>query len=516
MEIEPPDKAPDGTENSLLQPGLPQRYQLKEFLGQGGMGKVFRAFDSVLDREVAIKVVSTGELDETTRARFFQEGKVLASLNHPNIVKILSSGFTESGLPYHVMEYLEGETLAGELQRGTLFPRRFHEIFSQVLSGLEHAHLHNLIHRDLKPTNIIIAPEGENGSQAKIIDFGIARVEAAGEERPALTRTGVLPGSPPYMSPEQCSGGEIDSRSDLYSLACIMYKCISGEPPFAGDNDLETMYKHVNEEAPKLSLLAVGKEDRRLAQLVDRCLLKKKEERIQTAQELKLELNEIFKSLPSMSFGSSVRKKAMLSAKVLAGCCLVALVPGLFWVGAKQHASSNKSWKAPAGESIQRAHLWDRANRNKQRIKFALKYLSNKSGQKEEAKISELAKDANDFGGATLQLFRLGDERVTAATLSQADKVLSSALAFQSASSGEFVTPLLKRAACRLEIGDFAGCKSDFTRALSTAAEIWGADSQSWLDAFFAVYSFSNSFKGLQWSECSYGQDLVPLAWKAD
>lgn len=269
---------------SEIKLGLPDRFESKGIIGQGGMGVVFRAFDKQLQREVAIKVLFiTGVNDEENVGRFTREAKALALLDNPNIVKILSWGVNEDGHPYYVMEFVDGTSLSTLLADGKpLSATRFFAIFNQVLSGLEHAHRHKIVHRDLKPSNIILC-ETPDGPCAKIIDFGIARVLDAGNQ--SFTKTNHLIGSPMYMSPEQCKAGKVDHLSDLYSLGCVMYESLVGRPPFSGDSALEVMYKHMSESAPVLEQTCSA-ETRELGKLIDRCLAKDPQSRPQSAQEV--------------------------------------------------------------------------------------------------------------------------------------------------------------------------------------------------------------------------------------
>lgn len=278
---------------------FPKRYELKSLIGQGGMGFVFHAYDQQLMRDVAIKVLSIqGQNDAEAQERFLREAKALALLDHPNLVRIFSSGINEKGYPFYVMEFLQGESLASELSRGRMQADRFFEIFAQLLAGLEHAHSKRIAHRDLKPSNIMICLNSDGqDSSCKIIDFGIARIEPTPEQTErTLTRTDSLLGSPLYMSPEQCRGQRGDYKSDIYMLGCIMHECITGEPPFRGDNAIGTMYKHMAEVPPDLSTMAKSASSKQLAVLVSRCLAKDPAERPASLAEIQTELKTIIGS----------------------------------------------------------------------------------------------------------------------------------------------------------------------------------------------------------------------------
>lgn len=285
-------------EAPLFLAGLPDRFRLLSLLAKGGMGCVFAATDLTMNRDVAIKLLQyEGSNTEQAQERFLRETKVLASLKHPNIVQILSSGLTASGEPYYVMELIEGESLGSELQRTkTLSIKRFFEIFSEVLDGLSYIHEHGIIHRDLKPDNIMILKDNENGSKVKIIDFGIARNQGNESSHGSLTKTNAVLGSPAYMSPEQCKGDRLDHACDIYSLSCIMYQCLSGNQPFNGATAIEIMYKHMNENPPVLKFAGASKNTKEFALLIQQCMQKDPRQRPQSAAVIRKHLEEILQS----------------------------------------------------------------------------------------------------------------------------------------------------------------------------------------------------------------------------
>ncbi len=209
-------------------------YRIVERLAAGGMGEVYRASDTKLGREVAIKVLPDAFVRDPERlARFEREARLLASLNHPNIAAI--HGFEQSrGIPYLVLELVPGETLADRLSAGPLRIEEALRICVQIAQGLEAAHERGVIHRDLKPANIKITPEGK----VKVLDFGLAKAFAADlAESSAVTevgtRQGVILGTPSYMSPEQARGKPVDKRTDIWSFGCVLYEALTGRPrPF--------------------------------------------------------------------------------------------------------------------------------------------------------------------------------------------------------------------------------------------------------------------------------------------
>ncbi|MCS7064193.1 MAG: protein kinase [Methylacidiphilales bacterium] len=222
------------------------RYSHFEKIGEGGLGEVYKAWDNQLQRWVAIKRVTTpsGTLDNTASLTAWQEAMRLASFSHPHIVTVYDFGRDEAG-SYVVMEYLDGETLEAYVERnGALSEKDFIELMKQILEGLIAAHQKTLIHRDLKPGNIMITKLPSGRFQAKILDFGLAGF-LKGARIQSVDASGSLFGSVYYMAPEQCQGGTIDARADLYALGCIGYFCLTGRRAFDGDSVDEVMQAHL-------------------------------------------------------------------------------------------------------------------------------------------------------------------------------------------------------------------------------------------------------------------------------
>jgi eukaryotic-like serine/threonine-protein kinase len=228
---------------------LAERYQLDRSLGNGGMGEVFEATDLTLHRNVAVKLLSPSLVqDEPARARFLREARALAQVNSPHVVAVYDAG-EDDERPYLVMELVEGTTLEHELERaGRLEPPRAVAIATDIASGLASAHEQGIVHRDVKPSNVFLTPS----DAAKIGDFGIARLE-----RPdaTLTLTGQTFGSPPYVAPEQATGGTVDARADLYSLGCVLFQMLVGRRPFSGDDAVSLVYQHVHTTPPRVDSL---------------------------------------------------------------------------------------------------------------------------------------------------------------------------------------------------------------------------------------------------------------------
>jgi eukaryotic-like serine/threonine-protein kinase len=262
------------------------RYRLERSLGSGGMGEVFVATDSVLDRRVALKQLSSALAeDEAARSRFFRESRALARINDPNVVGVFDAG-EEDGTPFLVMELIEGTTLRNELRaNGRTDPERAREIGAGVAGGLAAAHAHGVIHRDVKPSNIFLTANG----QPKIGDFGIARIERGDM---TLTLTGQAFGSPAYMAPEQAMGGRVDARADLYSLGCVLYEMLAGRRPFQGNDAVSLAYQHLHTEPVHLDVTD-ARVDPHLATLVASLLQKDPADRPGSAEDVRSALAEV-------------------------------------------------------------------------------------------------------------------------------------------------------------------------------------------------------------------------------
>jgi eukaryotic-like serine/threonine-protein kinase len=227
------------------------RYELGELLGRGGMAEVRKGTDTRLGRVVAVKRLRTDlASDATFQARFRREAQSAASLNHPAIVAVYDTGEEPaadgSGIsqPYIVMEYVAGRTLRDILREGRkILPERALEITSGVLSALDYSHRAGIIHRDIKPGNVMLTPTGD----VKVMDFGIAR--AISDASSTMTQTAAVVGTAQYLSPEQARGETVDSRSDVYSAGCLLYELLTGRPPFVGDSPVAVAYQHVREPA---------------------------------------------------------------------------------------------------------------------------------------------------------------------------------------------------------------------------------------------------------------------------
>lgn len=293
------------TDGNLLVP-LPQdpylgrklgaHYQIKSVLGTGGMGVVYLAYHELMDREVAIKMLRAQFLNDTMSVkRFQQEAKAASRLKHPNVVTTYDFGVTANGQPYMVMDRLKGRSLAQEIKdKGQLSVERCIHIFSQACDALDHAHRQGVIHRDLKPGNIMLEEVEDDPDFVKVVDFGVAKlipINNVSEESQSLTQAGEVCGSPVYMSPEQCLGQSLDARADIYSMGVVLYETLTGKLPLIGKNMVETMSKHLNETPPPFQQVRPDLYiPERVEQVVMRALSKDPYQRPQTMAELAQDL----------------------------------------------------------------------------------------------------------------------------------------------------------------------------------------------------------------------------------
>ena len=250
------------------------RYRILEKLGEGGMGTVYLAEHVKMGRMSAIKVISKSlTQDADAIARFNREAANASRINHPNVCAIYDFGETEDGVIYLAMEFIEGESLTDLINReGALAPKRAADIARQTAEALEAAHEFGIVHRDLKPDNIMITKTRAGLDLAKVVDFGIAKA-AGGDEKQNVTKTGLVVGTPEYMSPEQLSGDAVDGRSDIYSLALVFFRMLTDTLPFQADTAQEVMIKRLTDEPLKLKeALPEGTFPTTLQHVMDRAL----------------------------------------------------------------------------------------------------------------------------------------------------------------------------------------------------------------------------------------------------
>lgn len=286
-----PKQRTDGPE-----PEFGQRYTNLGLIGKGGMGSVYKVRDKFDSELYAIKVVARDVAQDDLKVqRFIQEADAVRDLNHPNIATVYSHGECVDGTPYLLMEYVEGKSLAEHLTvQFAIEVETALDIFIQILMALEHAHSKGIVHRDLKPSNIVISKKPEGEMLVKLVDFGIARVvNESARVATNLTHSGDVFGSPPYMSPEQCLGYQCDSRSDIYSLGCVMHETLTGQVPFAEINAIQTIIQHLNSEPRALISTPWRHFPAALNNVLSKALAKDPGYRYQTALEMRQDLELI-------------------------------------------------------------------------------------------------------------------------------------------------------------------------------------------------------------------------------
>ncbi|MCA9550784.1 MAG: protein kinase, partial [Myxococcales bacterium] len=287
--------APKKRTDKLVGQLLAGKYKILKKIGEGGMGSVYIATQEPIDRKVAVKVL-LGKLaeDEIAVKRFEQEARAISKMQHPNTVTIYDFGRTsedEDDRLYIVMEYLKGQTLTQVLRKDkVLAPARACKVVRQVCASLADAHATGIIHRDLKPDNIFLTEVGGDKDWVKVLDFGVAKL-ADSEGAGTLTQTGMIFGTPKYMSPEQAEGRPIDYRADIYALGVVLYELLVGRPPFIADTPVGLLLKHISEPPPPFSKVRPDLQiDPRLEAITMRALDKRPDARQQMVAELAAEL----------------------------------------------------------------------------------------------------------------------------------------------------------------------------------------------------------------------------------
>ena len=287
------------TESESMEGRTISHYSILRKLGAGGMGEVYLGQDAALSRKVAIKFLSQNSVaGEQARKRLVREAKAAASLDHPHICAVYEVG-EEAGYSFIVMQYVEGETLASRIQRQPLEFREALDIAVQIADALAEAHAHRIIHRDVKPQNVMLTASG----QVKVLDFGLARVvregpliDSVGETESLLTAPGSVIGTVPYMSPEQVRGEALDGRSDIFSFGAVLYEMLSGRNPFAAESVGATMSSILTKEPAPLARYASDVPDE-LQRIVRKALSKDKEGRYQGIKDLLIDLRELKQEL---------------------------------------------------------------------------------------------------------------------------------------------------------------------------------------------------------------------------
>lgn len=338
---------PPGTE-------IEGKYKITSILGSGGMGSVYAARQDDLQRQVAIKVLHSLSFGETSsRQRFDREARLLSALDHEHLVKLYAIGFYAETIPYLVTEFIDGKTLAAELSLSKLSIERAIDIIVQVCQALEYVHNKDIVHRDLKPHNIMLE-SGHNMDHAKVLDFGVAKALAA-ESGDTITKTGEIIGTAHYLSPEQCAGSKkIDRRSDIYSLACVLYECVCAQPPFTGSSAANLIYQHCNEEPRPPSERAGDASLRVLDKILHKALKKDPAERYQSMAEFEQALLSVQQGftgkIQQHVFGQRAKPPvyaAAISLLVIFAVC----IPLLQQLSLRKQAASNQIQEGSMGPS---------------------------------------------------------------------------------------------------------------------------------------------------------------------
>ena len=337
-------------------------YQVLAKLGEGGMGEVYKARDTRLDRDVAIKVLPELVAHDADRlSRFEREAKAVAALSHPNILAVHDTG-TDGGRAYVVMELLDGETLRERLAAGPLPLRKAVDAAVQMARGLAAAHEKGLVHRDLKPDNVFLTHDG----QVKILDFGLAKAAArmgsgVTETAVALTNPGSVMGTVGYMAPEQVRGTPVDARADLFALGAVLYEMLTGRRAFQRDTAAETMTAVLREDPPEWSGTQAAVSPA-LDRIVRHCLEKDPGERFQAARDVAFALEALVGAGPSASGGASPpalaaaagrrrRGRVVIASVAVAALMLLAFWAGQRWPSRQRPAAARRSRASPSIDS---------------------------------------------------------------------------------------------------------------------------------------------------------------------
>lgn len=300
----------------LLGTVFADKYEIQSILGRGGMSIVYKARHRYMNRIVAVKLLLEQHMDDPVAfKRFQQESEAASSLSHQNIVIVHDFGITQAGQAYFVMDCLEGDSLEDVILRDGPVPiERAINIFRQVCDGLMHAHKKGVVHRDIKPSNVVLITEEDGSETIKIVDFGLAKLHRPqGPDEARLTQSGLVFGSPLYMSPEQCQGYPLDVRSDIYSVGVLMYETLAGVTPFSADSFFNLALLHLHEKPPPLSKTApqisISQE---MEAVIRKCLEKDPADRFETVELLRQKLLDtaLISGVPGLKPGAVLVSKS--------------------------------------------------------------------------------------------------------------------------------------------------------------------------------------------------------------
>ena len=324
------------TRSDVLQGRLVGPYRIDSLIGAGGMGEVYRATDTRLHRTVAIKVLPPERISDPERKRrFLQEARAASALNHPNIITLHDIA-SDNGVDYIVMEYVRGKSLDKLIKPKGMPLAEALGYAQQIACALAVAHGAGIVHRDIKPPNVIVTPE----SQVKVLDFGLAKLveRAPGAAEPSITDAGTVMGTASYMSPEQAAGRELDHRTDIFSLGIVLFEMLSGARPFRGKSEVETMAAIINDPAPALE------QPFELQNILEKALAKDPKDRYQHAGDFALDLNR-FRQRPAEARQQTAPKTPVLAW--IACAALLLAMPVVWWTG---HHAASTAQTAPAND----------------------------------------------------------------------------------------------------------------------------------------------------------------------
>src|SRR5882762_9556179 len=291
-----PQPSPAAEADPLIGRTVNDRYRIVEVIGQGGMGRVYKALQSPLDRVVALKILGAGhDRDPHFYKRFFLEASVTARLTHPNTITLYDYGRTQDGIFFIAMEYLLGRTLLQAMQGdGPLMQERVIHIAQQICRSLREAHALGIIHRDLKPANVILLRQQDDHDFVKVLDFGLVKFFHGDNPEGEITNAGTFMGSPHYIAPEQARNQSPDQRCDIYSLGVLLYHMITGKVPFTASAPVDIILKHLHEKPvpprelrPELNLAPEFQD------LILKCMAKSRDDRFQSMDEMLAELKSV-------------------------------------------------------------------------------------------------------------------------------------------------------------------------------------------------------------------------------
>lgn len=483
------------------------RYEVISVLGDGGMGTVYKVRQIDANRILALKLLhSIIANDEESVKRFRREAKALARLNHTNIVNFLHFGFLDDGAPFAALEFLDGKDLSSVLKSEVhLSINRTLKIMRQVLQALSCLHAEGVIHRDLKPGNIILLEEPE-ADFVKLVDFGLAKL-ITGKESEKLTATGLLIGSIHYMSPEQSRGERVDVRSDIYSCACIMYELLSGRKPFEADSPIGVLYKHTNEIAAPFAETEFAKQvPATLEAICRKGMAKKPEHRFQSTEEMltAIDLFEAGKTSPFSIIESKTKRNPLL---VAAG--ILVFIGLLLGAAVCFHFDSRKRMISSVKIHTSEERRAAAAEREIQRL------LKNVAVDRKD-----IAKKGNkavpdDYRKLVFDLAWLGRVQSEELRFEEAQQTLAEAFdnlpKTGDSEQYESMRLLILRGRMYSTWGKFNKAQMDFSKALQRSSEIWGKGSIQWQDV--TMHNSTVLAKQHKYAQCKKNFDELKEYW---